>query len=296
MEHLIKINNKKDIKGIVNYSDFNVEDYLEFDYYRIVNPLTKEVFYFDESNILKKYNNYKCYEIWGSGRSCDYCVSTNALITSSTKRKLEQINGELYLAKVFPILIDDKKYIVELFQNIGDSYVKTENKNLKLSQLITQMNHLATIESFSGLYSHGFMYNKAMEISRDNILPVSLLCMDIDKMKYVNDTFGHFEGDKLIKNISKELLKLNNDKVFAGRTGGDEFQIFYIGYNEKEALDYSSDVLKNLEKIPVKNNYYSSTSWAIGERKALQTPKEFMETVDAKMYRVKANHHAIRKE
>ncbi len=294
MEYLKKITKLNNLNKVIDYSEFNLDNYLDFDYYRIVNPLSKEVFYFNDNEDLKKIENHHCYDIWKTGKCCDYCVSTNALVTSTTKRKLEQIDGELYLAKVFPIKINKQKYVIELFQNIGESYVKTEDQNLKLSQIISQMNQLATIESFSGLFSHGFMFNKLMEISRDNTLPVSLLCMDIDKMKEVNDSFGHFEGDRLIKTISNELLKLNNKNIFAGRTGGDEFQVIYIGYNKDEALQYSKKVLDNLSHIHVKDDYYSSTSWEIEERKDSQSSKEFMEYVDSRMYIVKANHHSIR--
>lgn len=296
MKYLKKIESKSSFDRVIDYSEFNLDNYLDFDYYRIVNPLTKEVFYFDDNNSLNKIENHHCYDIWGTGKCCDYCVSTNALVTSTTKRKLEQIDGELYLAKVFPIKIDKANYVIELFQNIGDSYIKTEDQNYKLSHLISEMNKLATIESFSGLFSHGFMFNKLMEISRDNVLPVSLLCMDIDKMKYVNDTFGHFEGDKLIKTISNELIKLNNNYVFAGRTGGDEFQVIFMNMREKEAIEYSKGILKNLEKIYIRDDYYGSTSWAIGERKNLQSSKDFMDFVDSKMYIIKADHHSIRED
>jgi len=294
MEHLTKIN-KKSSKDLIDISNFNEENYLEYDYYRIVNPISKEVFKY-ENNKLIKIENFHCYDIWQNGKSCDYCVSANSLVTGEAKKKLEQINGELFMAKVFPIMIENKKYIIELFQNIGESYIKTDNSNVKLSELVSQMNHLATIESFSGLYSHGFMFNKTMEITRENKLPVSLLCMDIDKMKFVNDNFGHFEGDRLIKAISNELIKLNSENVFAGRTGGDEFQVLFVGYHEKEAIEYSKEILKTLKKIPIKNNYFGSTSWAIGERKDSQGAKEFLDSVDAKMYVVKAEHHAVRED
>ncbi len=294
MEHLTKIN-KTNNNDLIDITNFNEENYLEYDYYRIVNPITKEVFKY-ENKKLTKIPNFNCYDIWQNGKSCDYCVSANALVEGTSKKKLEQINGELFMAKVFPIMIEEKKYIIELFQNIGESYIKTDNSNVKLSELVSQMNHLATIESFSGLYSHGFMFNKTMEITRENILPVSLLCMDIDKMKFVNDTFGHFEGDRLIKAISNELIKLNSNNIFAGRTGGDEFQVIFVGYNEKDAFEYSKNILKNLEKIPIKENYFGSTSWAIGERKDSQSPKDFLDSVDAKMYVVKAEHHAVRED
>ena len=290
MEHLVKIETEKDYNSIINFKDINLDNFLDFDYYRIVNPITKEVFSF-EGDTLIKIKNYNCYDIWKTGQACKYCVSTEALVTSTTKRKLEQIDGTLFLAKVFPIEIENNILIMELFQNIGDSYIKTQNENIKLSHLIAQMNDMASIEAFSGLYSHGFMFNKLMEISRLNILPVSLICMDIDNMKYLNDTFGHFSGDQLIKSISKELIKLKKNNIFPGRTGGDEFQVIFFGYNKNESLKIAKDVLENMSRIFVKDNYWGTVSWAIGEREDNQSGKDFMNHVDQLMYEMKKNHH-----
>jgi diguanylate cyclase (GGDEF)-like protein len=292
MEYLVKNKAHKDYSGITKFSEVNLDNFFDFDYYRIVNPVTKEVFAY-ENNKLTKFENYHCYDIWETGKSCDYCVSANALVTKSVKRKLEQIDGTLYHVKVFPISIDDQVFVIELFQNIGDSYLKTNNENIKLSTLISQLNKIASIDNFSGLFSHGFMVNKLTEITRENILPVSLICMDVDKMKYVNDTFGHFYGDELIKSISKELVKLTTDNILPGRTGGDEFQILFNGYTQEEAIKLSQEALKSIERTYIKDDYFSTISWAIGKRDDNQSAKDFMNEVDSKMYKVKSENHLL---
>lgn len=290
MKHLVKIESHKDYSGIIDFNKLDIDNFFDFDYYRIVNPITKEVYTYD-NQMLKKIENHHCYDIWGTGKCCQYCVSTEALLTSTTRRKLEQIDGSLFLAKVFPISIENEVFVLELFQNIGDSYVKTKNENIKLSHIIGQLNDLASIETFSGLLTHGFMYNKLIEITRENTLPVSLICMDIDKMKYINDTFGHFTGDSLIKTIANNLNTLKQDNIFPGRTGGDEFQILYYGYTKQEALQVSQTVLNNIKEIPIQDNYNATISWAIGEREDGQSSKDFMNLVDREMYKVKEIHH-----
>lgn len=290
MKHLVKIEAHKDYSGIIEFNKLDIDNFLDFDYYRIVNPITKDVFTYD-NNKLEKIDNYHCYDIWDTGKCCQYCVSTDALVTSTTRRKLEQIDGSLFLAKVFPISIENEVLVLELFQNIGDSYIKTKNDNIKLSHIINQLNDLASIETFSGLLTHGFMFNKLMEISRENKLPVSLICMDIDKMKYINDNFGHFSGDALIKTIANELNTLKREDIFPGRTGGDEFQIIYYGYRKEEALQISKNALTNINKILIKDDYYATISWAIGEREDGQSSKDFMNLVDKEMYKVKKVHH-----
>lgn len=201
----------------------------------------------------------------------------------------------MFLAKVFPITINNKTLVIELFQNISDSYIKTKSDKQKLGSIISNLNDMASIDSFSGLLSHGFMYNKLMEISRENKLPVAMACLDIDNMKLVNDTYGHFAGDELIIKISNHLKELSeDDDIFAGRTGGDEFQVIFYGYNKQQALSLAQEVFHNLDSIPINKSYSASVSWAIEERKEGQSAKDFMNLVDKAMYRCKLNRHTRR--
>lgn len=76
MKYLQKIDSNKDYVGVIDLHDVNFDNYIEFDYYRIVDPITKEVFTY-KNNKLEKIDNYKCHDIWKTGRSCKYCVSTD---------------------------------------------------------------------------------------------------------------------------------------------------------------------------------------------------------------------------
>ena len=74
----------------------------------------------------------------------------------------------------------------------------------------------------------GLLCREAMQalvedkVSRDD-LPFSLLVLDIDRFKYVNDTYGHRVGDQVIATVGDRLRLLVNNVVTVGRLGGDEF-------------------------------------------------------------------------
>lgn len=65
----------------------------------------------------------------------------------------------------------------------------------------------------------------------------AVLFIDLDRFKYYNDTLGHFTGDKLIEEISKELVLFENSQVSVYRYGGDEFTILMRNEPEREAVE-----------------------------------------------------------
>lgn len=266
--------------------------FADFNYYRLVDPLEKRVYSY-ENGSLNAIANAHCYDVWKTGDACEYCVSSTCLTSKESKNKMEQIDGRLYFVKTIPVLVLDRKLVLELIEDISDSYIQTNSNFSKLSSLLKELNILASLDSFTNLYSHGFMTNKIYEIININKNePLCLVCMDIDNMKSINDTLGHVAGDETIKAVAKVLLPFKSfDNIFPGRTGGDEFQIIFQGLTYEEAHKIIVPKLANLRNIPIKDGKYMvSVSWALGEWQANQSAPEFLDMVDSKMYEFKRSH------
>ena len=58
-------------------------------------------------------------------------------------------------------------------------------------------------------------------------IPFTLAIVDIDNFKYVNDTYGHITGDKVLIEVAERIKKVIEGKGFVGRFGGDEFLIVF---------------------------------------------------------------------
>lgn len=276
-------------KNFINYKSLDFNDFKEYDYYRIVNPITKKV-YKIINNKLKQYNEIFCYSITDTKSPCKYCVSANALENKVEKKKIEYIDNELFLVRVIPIIIDDKKLVLELFQNLSSSYFKTEKGYDKISEMINELNKLASLESFTNLYSHSFTNNKLkmfiegkLEIETDT---VTLAQLDINNLKYVNDTFGHVTGDELILKVAEILSPLKNIKnIFPGRTGGDEFQIILLNHTKEDADILLEPYLKKLNHIELdKFDYICSVSYGYLEWNKKDSTQDFINKVDKLMY------------
>jgi len=97
-----------------------------------------------------------------------------------------------------------------------------------LEGLSERLRNLAYQDSLTELYNHRYFYEQlAHEVERANRYghPVSVILLDLDKFKEVNDTYGHLMGDKLLSLIGKVINEQVRGADIAARYGGDEFAI-----------------------------------------------------------------------
>lgn len=74
----------------------------------------------------------------------------------------------------------------------------------------------------------------------------ALVMVDADDLKYINDFYGHEQGDAYLKALAKSLADMNNKNILATRYGGDEFILFF--YQEKSEEDLKR-ALGNLNEL-----------------------------------------------
>lgn len=106
------------------------------------------------------------------------------------------------------------------------------------------------LDNFTGLYNKKYAQLFIEEIlATDTKQPHAMVLIDIDDFKKFNDTFGHAEGDKIIKINAEHIKKVFINSDIVSRFGGDEFLVFIKNFNDIDLL------LKRLNSI-VKNKYY----------------------------------------
>lgn len=109
------------------------------------------------------------------------------------------------------------------------SHIRVERAySQHLEGLSQRLRSLAYQDSLTELYNHRYFYEQlAHEVERANryARPVSVILLDLDKFKEVNDTYGHLMGDKLLSLLGKIINEQVRGADIAARYGGDEFAI-----------------------------------------------------------------------
>ncbi len=98
----------------------------------------------------------------------------------------------------------------------------------ELKAKIAELEHVTVVDALTGLYNQRYLYDTLRrEYNRSERfnLKLSLIILDVDNFKDINDTFGHQRGDEIIKEVARLLQVMLRGYDFAVRYGGDEFII-----------------------------------------------------------------------
>lgn len=156
----------------------------------------------------------------------------------------------------------------------------------KVESLATEVYKLAALDQLTGLYNRRSGEQRlAEEISRAerHHRPLTVLLMDVDDLKLVNDTYGHAAGDLILKNFAERLQRAIRGSDLAVRIGGDEFMVLLPECRAEEVRHVIARV-EGLEFV-----YESHTIRCIFSRgwtdfKPGETAQELMKRADDALY------------
>lgn len=87
----------------------------------------------------------------------------------------------------------------------------------------------ASRDSLTGLFTRGAFYERALTVLGSRPSTLSLLLLDLDHFKRINDTYGHLAGDAVIRHAARLILRSSRGEDIPGRYGGEEFCILLPG-------------------------------------------------------------------
>jgi diguanylate cyclase (GGDEF)-like protein len=160
-----------------------------------------------------------------------------------------------------------------------------------------EIEHLAVTDGLTGLFNHRHFQEKLSgEFNRLGRFaePLSLLLIDIDFFKKINDTYGHPAGDMVLKKVSGIIKKTIRNIDIAARYGGEEFAVILPGTNSQGAMNMAERLRKVImdtvfsaegEKFTVTVSVGISTS-AQGVTEA-KNKEELIERADKALYEAK---------
>ena len=191
------------------------------------------------------------------GKNLDKIAFSEGYFNYETIRKKK--DGTL-----FPVSISGSNIIIDgqLKGGIGSYIDITERKKLE-----EKLQKLAHFDVLTGSYRRGYGLNlleQQIKTANRNKTFITLFYLDIDRLKYINDTFGHNEGDKVLKEAAKLLKSTLREVDIICRIGGDEFLLILPDTSPEKAPQIRERINKNLKKLNQKLNRAYKISFSVG--------------------------------
>jgi len=170
---------------------------------------------------------------------------TNELVIMPLKAK-DQVNGliiadNLYTQK--PITEEDLKIFTMLSNQAG---LAIEN-----SRLYEMIKHKSHTDAITNLWNHGFFQDrltKEIDKAEKTHQALSLIMIDIDNFKNLNDTYGHQNGDIVLKEVANILRDSSRDGDYACRYGGEEFSIILTQTSKEQGYIIAERIRRNISE------------------------------------------------
>jgi diguanylate cyclase (GGDEF)-like protein len=159
-----------------------------------------------------------------------------------------------------------------------------------------KVTHLAKTDALTGLANRTLFSDQIIAAGarlREDGEKFTVLMLDLDGFKYVNDSLGHGAGDELLSEVARRLKSLLRETDVVARLGGDEFAIIQTGANgqREEAIDLALKVLEAVAKPFDLDGHNVTVGTSIGIALAPENgvePGDLMKKADLALYSVKS--------
>lgn len=181
-----------------------------------------------------------------------------------------------------PLYIEEKVFypkenMVKTFQTIKTPVINNSNEIIGLVGLVRdvteyklneeKLTYLSYVDSLTTLYNRFYFDKKIEEHIKEELFPIGIISGDVNGLKLVNDTFGHNEGDKLLKRVAECLKECCSDLETPFRFGGDEFCIIVPSASSEKCTNIINSINEKCSNYEYSNIETSiSLGFALLER------------------------------
>jgi diguanylate cyclase len=185
-------------------------------------------------------------------------------------------------------------YIVNLFLCFIAEYFRNRSHN-ELSTINMDRLKLANTDALTTLPNRRFIDSVFMDAAKNdhnNHFPMTIVAIDIDHFKQVNDTYGHDTGDKVLQYVAKLLKRNIRENDVVARIGGEEFLVIFPRTTQSVGLKIAEKIRNIVEQSPYKDNDISiklSISLGCTEVKKYVFIEKAIKDADKFLYQAKSN-------
>ncbi|MDP4127843.1 MAG: GGDEF domain-containing protein [Bacillota bacterium] len=241
---------ESEIKNLLDHSD---QGFLTFKKDLLVD---KEYSYECTRIFNREIANLSILELLHSENGAQNKLFADALLTVFD---LPDMDSKLSCLSTLPNLIK----ISENFINIKYKIINTddnEEDSVRLMLILTDITEKRKVEDqvlflsyhdkLTSLFNRAYVESVIPQLQIESNLPFSIIMVDLNALKVVNDVFGHQNGDKLIVNAAKVFLNCCRKSDIIARWGGDEFLIMLPGANPEACERICNTIKAKFDSLP----------------------------------------------
>lgn len=197
-----------------------------------------------------------------------------------------------YLPKPFDETELNARIYVRLRSKTQQDELK--KKNRQLEDMLTRVESLAIMDQLTGLFNRRrfeTIFNSEFKRSQRYQVPLSCMMVDIDHFKKINDSFGHQEGDLVLREIAQVIQTTIREVDTPARWGGEEFVVLSPNTTLENGLRAAERVRKAVANHIFKAKEHTRVTVSIGvagiPNPDLDTPEKLIHAADLAMYEAK---------
>jgi diguanylate cyclase (GGDEF)-like protein len=130
-------------------------------------------------------------------------------------------------------------------------------RELSMQKMVHKLELLSITDSLTGLYNRRYFTEVSkhiLDLAKRENKPLSVVMIDIDNFKNINDTYGHQVGDKALVSLSKRLMKCQRKSDIICRYGGEEFVILFPNTSLDGAVSVAEKIRQKIANIKIKSS------------------------------------------
>jgi len=130
---------------------------------------------------------------------------------------------------------------------LGVMLLKPKKKMKKVN--LSKEDKLRYIDMLTSLKNRNYLNDNIEKWDASEVYPQTIVIMDLNNVAYINDNYGHAEGDKVIGEAANTLIATQMPNSDIIRTNGNEFLIYMVGYDEKQVVSYVRKLNKEFKSL-----------------------------------------------
>ena len=247
-------NSKANIKGYKNIDELlskNTNELIVLDrevynYYQTTKLKNYNLLYLDtmmnDYKFMVKKDNEAFFDLF------NYIINTNSYYNYRNSG-LENLHASILEDSTFEQAYTITLAIVFIPLTILVTIYLVYKQKRKIKKVKTTERHKYT-DMLTSLKNRNYLNAKMPEWEASEVYPQAIVMVDLNNVKFVNDNFGHEEGDQLIIRAAGILVntQLENSEII--RTDGNEFLVYLVGYSERQVDTYAKKLAKEMKALP----------------------------------------------